>query len=309
VTDEAAVLAEIEKRYRWRRLNVSVSSGRSSVELAIRLKKLGVIGRRNVVVTFANASQEDEESLRFQRDADEAYDLGTIWVEGRVIHRRNHGTRHRVVTFETASRNGEPFEEVIRKYGLPGPGQLHCTRELKANPIKSYLRSIGWGPGTYDTAIGLRADEVDRFSKDAEKLGYKYWLHRLGLRKEDIVAAFVGRNVTLDLPEALGNCVWCWKKSLTKLIWLMRNHPRVFDFPRRMEEQYAFAGAGDGRRRYLFRHHLTVADLEEMATWPDEQIVAWVAAKLKCSKEEAEAEMQVADECHGTCDSQTREAA
>lgn len=299
---EAAILSEIEHRYRWRRLNISFSGGRSSLVMTRTIFKALGGQRKNVTVTFANTGQEDPETLRFVNQADQAYGLGVKWVEARVDPRRNVGTRHRLVTYETASQAGEPFERVIEKYGLPGPGFLHCTRELKANPIKSYLRSIGWSAGTYDTAIGLRADEIDRMQKDAETRAFKYWLIRLGRKKDDIFAAFVGENVTLDLVEELGNCVWCWKKSLSKLVWLMRNHPEVFDFPRRMEALHAFSGAGDGRPRYLFRHHLTVAEIEEIAAWPDERITAWLAERQKISRAEAEAEMLVSDDCHGTCD-------
>jgi hypothetical protein len=63
------------------------------------------------------------------------------------------------VSFDTASRNGEPFEEVIKKYGLPGAGgYMHCTRELKANPIRDYAMSLG----EHQMAIGIRVDEIDR---------------------------------------------------------------------------------------------------------------------------------------------------
>lgn len=298
---EAATLAEIEKRYRWRRLNISFSGGRTSAHMTRTILDALGRGRRNVLVTFANTGQEHEETLRFVHDCDQAWDLGVVWVEAKVDPRKNVGTRHRVVTYETASRRGEPFEAAIAKYGLPGPGYLHCTRELKANAIKSYLRSLCWTAGTYDTAIGIRADELDRQQRDADAQGYKYWLARLGIVKADIHAAFVGSNVVLNLPEALGNCVWCWKKSLFKLIWLMRNQPWVFEFPRRMELEHAFSGAGDGRRRFIFRYHLTVADLEEMATWPDERIAAWLADRLKVRRAEAEAEMKVETDCHGTC--------
>lgn len=302
MADRVAVLDEIARRYRWRRLNISFSGGRTSAHMTkLLLDTLGR-GRKNVIVTFANTGQEHEETLRFVHECDQAWDLDVVWVEAKVDPRKNVGTRHRVVTFETASRQGEPFVATIAKYGLPGPGYLHCTRELKANSIRSYLRSLGWSSGTYDTAIGIRADEADRMQADAEERGFKYWLQRLGVRKPDILVAFVQSNVMLNLPEELGNCVWCWKKSLWKLIWLMRNQPWVFEFPRRMEIEHAFSGAGDGRRRYIFRHHLTVADLEEMAAWPDERITAWLAAKLRISRAEALAEMAVADECSGTCD-------
>jgi hypothetical protein len=204
---------------------------------------------------------------------DEAYGLGVVWLEARVSPREGDGTRHRIVTYETASRAGEPFEAVIEKYGLPGPGFLHCTRELKANPIRSYLRSIGWESGTYDTAIGIRADEIDRAQPDAAKRSFTYPLIRLGITKPAVIKHFNGSNIDLSIPEHLGNCTWCWKKSEAKHVKLALENPEVFDFPRRMEALHANTGAGD-QRRFMFRKRRTVADIfalaAERGTDPDE---------------------------------------
>ena len=49
----------------------------------------------------------------------------------------------KVVNFKTAARNGEPFEGVISKYGIPWSKAGHCTRELEENPIKNYLKERG----------------------------------------------------------------------------------------------------------------------------------------------------------------------
>lgn len=274
--NEADILAEVERRYRWRRLNISFSGGQTSADMTKRLVRAFGGRRRNVVITFANTGDEDERTLRFVHEVDQAYDLGVVWLEAVVDPRPGFGSRHKVVTYETASRTAEPFERVIEKYGLPGPGFLHCTRELKINPIRSYLRSIGWEAGTYDTAIGIRADEVDRMDAEAKAKGFVYLMVKLGLKKEDVIAAFVGENVQLDLPEALGNCTGCWKKSLSKHVWLMRNHPHVFDFYRRMEEEHAYSGAGDGRRRFFYRKHRTVADIEALSKLPDAVLEATI---------------------------------
>jgi len=42
-----------------------------------------------------------------------------------------------LVTFETASRNGEPFEEMIQKYGITNMQSPQCTRNLKGLPRPS----------------------------------------------------------------------------------------------------------------------------------------------------------------------------
>lgn len=257
-------LDALAKRYRWARLCISFSGGQSSAMMTKQV--LDALGerRRNVIVTFANTAQEDERTLRFVHECDQAWGLDVVWLEAVI---RPHGTRHRIVTFETASRNGEPFERMIEKYGLPGPGYLHCTRELKLNPTRSFLRSIGWKAGSYDTALGIRADELDRVAEDRARRRLVYPLADLGVTKPNVGAFFDTQNVRLDLPEHLGNCTWCWKKSLRKHLTLMHENPEVFDFPRRMEAIHSHTGHGD-MERFFFRGRMTVADLERLAAEP-----------------------------------------
>lgn len=218
-------------------------------------------------------NSQDERSLAFADRCDREWGLGLVWIEGVVDPRHGHGTRHRLVSFETAARRGEPFEAVIGKYGLPGPGYLHCTRETKLAPITSYLRSIGWEAGTYDTAIGYRADEIDRQHPKAAQLGFVYPLIRVGMTKADVIDWWRQQPFNLYVPEHLGNCRWCWKKSLRKHLTLARDYPGVFDFPARMEADHALTNATDGQPRKLFRRRQTVADIRALAKEPFEPFV------------------------------------
>jgi 3'-phosphoadenosine 5'-phosphosulfate sulfotransferase (PAPS reductase)/FAD synthetase len=168
-----------------------------------------------VVTLFANTSQEDERTLEFVDRVDREWGANIVWLEAVVHAGHGEGTTHRVVDFGSAKRKGEVFESVIAKYGIPNkayPGA--CTRELKLNATKSYLRSIEWGPGTYDTAIGIRADEIDRISSVAAKNRFVYPLAVDGITKADVMAFWRGQPFDLQVPEHLGNCTWCWKKSL-----------------------------------------------------------------------------------------------
>ena len=60
----------------------------------------------------------------------------------------NIGCTFKVVDFKTASRKGEPFEDIIQKFGIPNPATPHCSREMKKNPITKYIQSTyNWGGG------------------------------------------------------------------------------------------------------------------------------------------------------------------
>ena len=120
----------------------------------------------DIYVLFANTGEEHEKTLDFVHNCDKHFGFNTIWLEADVRHGEKVSTQYKVVTYETASRNGEPFEEVIKKYGIPNMGFPHCTRELKMNPTDNYMKEIS---KDYTTALGIRADETRRVSKSATK--------------------------------------------------------------------------------------------------------------------------------------------
>lgn len=250
-----------------KRLLVSFSGGKTSAYMAQRLLRDHSYLWEEIVVAFANTGQEHEKTLEYVDACDRQYGLGVVWLEADVQPERGVGTKHRRVTFKTASRAGEPFEEYIRKFGLPNTQFPECTRETKVRPLTSYLRSLGWKAGTYNTAVGIRADEMDRMSEAALASGYVYPLVDWGICKEDVLSWESKQPVRLGIPEHLGNCTWCWKKSLRKLATVARETPECFVFPRRVEELYRNAGAGFGDRR-MFRGRRTVADIFAVAADP-----------------------------------------
>lgn len=256
------------------RLFVSVSGGRTSMFMALILW-FAFRDTHELVFIFANTGQEHEETLRFVKRCQDTWGLEIVWVEAVVDPRKGVGTSFKIVNFETASRRGEPFRAVIAKYGIPNSAFPHCNRELKLNPMYAYLASIGWERGTYNVAVGIRADEADRASVSATARGILYPLIEWGFTKEDILAWWLTQPFNLYLPEHLGNCKWCWKKTDRKLLTLMVDFPEVFGFPEEMEELYATAGAGievSGPRRF-FRKKRTVEELRALAAQPFQKFV------------------------------------
>lgn len=244
------------------RLAISFSGGRSSAVMTkLCLEKYG--STHEIVVTFANTGCEHPATLDFVRDCDTVWGFNTVWLEAVVTHGQKIGSRHKIVSYETASRNGDPFEQVISKYGIPNPSKAgHCTRELKKNPIQSYLKSIGWNYGKrfdHQMAIGIRADEIDRMSP--ENGYFMYPLIDMGYTKAMVNAYMKSAPVNLGIPsDAFGNCVWCWKKSIRKLLTVANADPSAFDFPRQMEIKYK-----DRDNATFFRGNRSANDILAMA--------------------------------------------
>jgi hypothetical protein len=224
-------------------LLVSFSGGETSAYLAKWLidNKTDIY---NIIFVFANTGDEEEETLRFIELCSKKWGIEIVWVEAFVHHNERIASTHKVVNFKTASRNREPFKEVIKKYGIPNQNFLHCNREMKLNPIKSYIKSLGWKD--YKTAIGIRVDEFDRMNKHRKELGLIYpFISDKPTTKQEVSYWWDKQDFRLKLKSYNTNCRTCWKKSDKVLAQIYKDNPNYFDFNKEMENQY-------GKEKYTF---------------------------------------------------------
>lgn len=254
------------------KLSVSFSAGQTSALMAKLCKdKFGET--HELVFAFANTGCEHENTLMFAKQCDEHFGLNLVWLEA-VVGDKGVGIRHKIVNYETASRNGEPFEAYIKKYGIPNAGLPQCTSRLKTEVMESYLKTRGFKRGkklNYDTAIGIRADEIDRISKKRKENRYVYPLVAAGITKKDVLAYWASMPFKLQLPgEHYGNCVTCWKKSYRKLMTIAVEQPHRFDFFKRMELEHRKTKCDTGNGRVFFRQNKSANDIFEMAKQPFE---------------------------------------
>jgi 3'-phosphoadenosine 5'-phosphosulfate sulfotransferase (PAPS reductase)/FAD synthetase len=182
------------------------------------------------IVCFANTGKEDEATLRFVQDCSEQWDVEIHWVE-----RRFDDVGFKRVTFETASRNGEPFEELICKRNyLPNPVARICTSELKIRAQSKYLASLDHFDGEKYSAIenlswlGIRADEQRRAAKIADKSRLPLWA--AGVTKETVGNFWKAQPFDLGLPNnngvtMHGNCDLCFLKPAAQVLALIAEKP------------------------------------------------------------------------------------
>ena len=246
------------------RLAISFSGGRSSAVM-LKLCLDEYTESHDILITFVNTGCEHEETLRFVDAVDRHFANGkVVWLEAE-IHGEGQGPTAKVVDYATASRDGEPFRAAIEKHGVFCKSHPQCTSRLKEEPMVSYRRQMGWAAGSYDTAIGIRADEADRCSSKARENRFVYPLVRQRWGKRDVNRFMSQFDWDLNLPsDAFGNCVWCWKKSLRKLATVAKNDPHAFDFPGEMERR--FGNVNRGRKvqdnpRVFFRENRSAQDI------------------------------------------------
>ena len=238
-----------------KKLLISFSGGETSAYMAQWLWN-NKRDEYDMIFVFANTGEENEETLQFVNQCEIEFGFPVVWVEAapRVslfdeivdmclwVFKQDWiggkiGCRAKVVNYLTASRNGEPFEAVIQKYGIPNMAMPHCTRELKEAPIKAYARSIGWKQ--YYTAIGIRGDEIDRVNAKHKKKRLIYpLLDMRPMDKKKINFWWSTQKFRLQLKGYEGNCKVCWKKADSKLYQLSKEAEYKFAFFGKMEARY-----------------------------------------------------------------------
>jgi 3'-phosphoadenosine 5'-phosphosulfate sulfotransferase (PAPS reductase)/FAD synthetase len=256
-----------------RRLLVSFSGGETSGYMTHWIKRNWQGSRYDrIAVVFANTGLEAEATLEFVRDCDERFGFETFWIEGVYDPTHGIGPRHKLVDFASAARRGEPFEQMIAKYGIPNAAFKMCTSNLKQQPIEDFARGgLGWPTGSYDLAIGIRADEIDRMSAKAKRRRIVYPLIEGRVRREDVLAWWERQNFRLRLKTYEGNCLTCWKKTDRKLFTIMRDHPGAFDWNAEIERRHGLVGAEfrkepppeQGYRRTFWRKSRTTEEFME----------------------------------------------
>lgn len=221
---------------------ISFSGGRTSAYMLWRILQANGGLPPETVVCFANTGKEVEATLRFVRECASQWGVPIHWLEF-----RNESGGFAEVSFETASREGEPFEALIhkRKY-LPNPVSRICTSELKIRPMHKFVRQMGWDE--WDQHIGIRADEQRRVAKirarghstESTRETMCLPLAAAGITVQDVSTFWQAQPFDLELltingRTLEGNCDLCFLKPLAQRLNLIKAKPRSAIWWMRME--------------------------------------------------------------------------
>jgi len=222
-------------------VQISFSGGRTSAFMLHQILEANGSLPDRVKISFANTGREMPETLDFVQECAQRWDVPIIWVEYKR-YKEERKNSYRIVSHNEASRDGEPFKELIeaRKY-LPNAVARFCTAELKIRPMKKYLLSIGWKNWT--AAVGIRADEAHRAKTDSkDRWSYWYPLVNAGVTKRDIYQFWKSQPFDLQLENVngstpLGNCDMCFLKSEKILAHIAKTMPDKAAWWIRMEQE------------------------------------------------------------------------
>ena len=206
---------------------VSVSGGRTSAYMLRRV--LDAYGGRlpsDIHAVFANTGEEDSRTLDFVRDLAERWGVSIVWVE----YDPSAEQGFREVEYETASRKGEPFADLIARKRFLSYGRARfCTQELKIFTMAAYMRSLGYGDD-WTNIVGLRWDEpgrvADHSARDCDWHN-AYPLYDDRVIKPGVRGFWSAQDFDLQTPEHLGNCTQCFLKGRTLRLHTARDAPEA----------------------------------------------------------------------------------
>lgn len=224
-------------------VQIAFSGGRTSAYMLHQiLEANGGLPDRAAIV-FANTGREMPETLDFVLEVAHRFSVHITWVEYRcvftgaphdppkkIFDSNAHGFE--VVGHNSASRNGEPFIQIMDYFQRPpNRSGAFCSHEMKTRTSKRFCqKELGWKKWT--TAIGIRHDEKRRQLKKQPKECYKVWYPLISSKvtKRHVSDFWRGMPFDLKLQDVngvtpLGNCDGCFKKSELKRAVLARDFP------------------------------------------------------------------------------------
>jgi hypothetical protein len=233
---------------------VSFSGGRTSAFLCRVM--LDTFPRDRIRFVFMDTGAEHPKTYEFIRRVDKWLGLDLVCLRGRFNQPLGEGHTVDVVPVEKLSADLGVYSEMIAKYGPPGQRAPWCTSRMKEETHDRYCNRA-FGRGKYATWLGIRADEPRRLRRVGASPLLRFMAEISPADKEDVVDFWKAAPFDLGIPEWLGNCVFCFKKSELKLAAAARDEPEMLREWLGMLEAARARGHGvEGRQMYRGRRTL-----------------------------------------------------
>ena len=258
---------------------VSFSGGRTSAYLVYLMEQKRKEGL-NVKFIYMDTGVEHPLTLRFVREVAKFWNIDLTVLQADINPELGQGNGYTVwsaADIQTRMPTLKPFADMLKKYGTPYIGGAFCTDRLKTKVFQKYCNDQ-FGEGNYQTWLGIRADEPRRLK---QKEGISYLAEISDFEKQDVIEWWNERPFDLLIPEHLGNCVFCIKKSTPKLAAAIKDEPELY---KQWVQMISKARKVEGRKtdsNIMYRGHLS---LEGIATLYANDTEKEIKQKLAASK-------------------------
>lgn len=242
---------------------INVSGGRTSALMLCRY--LDANGGRlpaEAYAVFTNTAKERPETYAFLARIASKWGVNMRWLE----RDSTAPGKFREVDFATASRNGEPFDQLIRERKfLPHAMARSCTVEMKIETARAFM--VAQGHDEWTSAVGLRYDEpkrVHRLRGDThghDNVTVRCPLFDARITKADVMEFWRAQPFDLGLQPWQSNCAGCFLRSAATLERVERDDPGTLAWWHEWEERM-------GATFYKGRRYLSIIERARMPTLP-----------------------------------------
>ena len=250
---------------------INISGGRTSAYMLHHLlERYGGVLPDNCECVFQNTGKEHPATLDFLKKIEEEWSVPITWLEYRYDPTRR-GTKntprqlHVVVDYDSASRDGEPFNQLLqRKKRPPNIKQRFCTEEMKVKTLDRYAKRE-LGIKSYAGILGIRKDEGARVRASMiTKCTLAYPLVYAGVTESMVKDFWNSHSFDLEISSNLSNCDLCFLKGRKKI-------KKIMDFDDSLANWWIDVEESTGGK---FRNEITYREILERSdiVYDDEPI-------------------------------------
>lgn len=206
---------------------VSFSGGRTSAYLVHLMEQKRINEGWDVECVFMDTGAEHPKTYKFLRDAVDAWGINLTCLQADFNQPVGVGHFYNVVDITDLKHdpvNGV-YGQMMRKYGVPTVASPWCTSRMKEETYDKYC-DAKYGKGNYVNWLGMRIDEPKRIKLPNDK-NIRYLAEISDFDKQDILKWWESQEFNLEIDEHLGNCVFCFKKSIGKVALAARDEPQL----------------------------------------------------------------------------------
>ena len=260
-------------------LLILVSGGRASAMMARHIQTSKKYNDFEKLYVFCNTGQERPETIQFLKDMVKYWNIPLNIIEGVYSNERGIGVRHKVVDFDTLDMKSRVFSEMIAHLnkikwtGVPNTAIPYCSDYLKTRPSHSFAKEI-FSTTDYIKALGFRKEDMPKriswaeIKEETKRIFPLLTDYENPVSQFDLNIFFHDQPFRLMLHSKLGNCKYCYKKSLLNLIEAIKydldnNDTYTIDWYRNEQNKYG---------NLFFRDNLSIDDLVKMASNPITQL-------------------------------------
>jgi hypothetical protein len=199
---------------------VSFSGGRTSAYLCYLM--LEKFGKDNVDFIYMDTGAEHPKTYDFIRKVNTAFELNLVCLRTVFNPVLGQANSYKIMSIDDICPDLQPWKDMLSKYSTPyNPGGTFCTDRMKLVPYSKYCNDT-YGRKNYTTWLGIRADEEKRLKP---REGYEFMASISDFDKEDVLDWWSEQSFDLEIPEHLGNCVFCIKKGVNKIALAEKDEP------------------------------------------------------------------------------------